>query len=274
MNPQMLLAVALVLAGSGATQAATDLSKAEKDGQALAQQLLAQKPEQDSTITGVLKMRDAKGKRTETPVQCRIIVTTNGWQSIYETMPATNAPDTVRLTVIHNDAGSPEYRLSRGQAMEPSLAECALTAGAQPPRGETQDRATREIECTILRGDQAMIPFAGSDFWLADLGLEFLHWPEQRLLKKEMRRGQFCNVIESLNPQPGAAGYARVVSWLDLDTGGIVHAEAYDARRKLLKEFDPKEFKKINGRWELREMEIRNVPERSSTRLEFNLEEQ
>jgi hypothetical protein len=123
-----------------------------------------------------------------------------------------------------------------------------------------------------LRGDQAMIPFADSDFWVADLGLEFLHWPEQRLLKKEMRRGQFCNVLESLNPQLGAVGYRRVVSWLDIDTGGIVHSEAYDAKNKLLKEFDPKEFKKVSGRWELRGMEIRNLKERSRTRLEFDLE--
>ena len=117
-----------------------------------------------------------------------------------------------------------------------------------------------------------MMPFAGSDFWLADLGLEFLHWPGQRLLKKEMRRGQSCNVLESVDTQPAAGGYSRVVSWLDIDTGGIVHAEAYGAQNNLLKEFDPKEFKKVNGRWELREMEIRNVKERSSTRLEFNLD--
>ena len=63
-----------------------------------------------------------------------------------------------------------------------------------------------------------------------------------------------------------------MVSWLDIDTGGIVHAEAYDAQNKLLKEFDPKEFKKVNGRWELSKMEIRNVKERSSTWLEFNLD--
>jgi hypothetical protein len=39
----------------------------------------------------------------------------------------------------------------------------------------------------------------------------------------------------------------------------------------LLKEFAPKSFKKVNGQWELQEMEIRNVQTGSRTRLEFDL---
>lgn len=116
-----------------------------------------------------------------------------------------------------------------------------------------------------------MIPFANSDFWVADLGLEFFHWPAQKVLKHEMRRGQACEVLESMNPEPSTNGYSRVVSWIDNDTGGIVHAEAFDAKGKLLKEFNPKEFKKVNGQWQLQEMEIRNVQTGSRTRLEFNL---
>jgi hypothetical protein len=155
----------------------------------------------------------------------------------------------VKLQVIHNEDAPNQYRLMQSDA-----------AGGWRDDG------------WLLTGDEAMIPFAGSDFWLADLGLEFFRWPNQRLLKKEMRRGQSCNVLESLNLKSGAGRYRRVVCWLDIETGGIVHAEAYDEQNKLLKEFDPKEFKKVDGRWELREMEIRNLKEKSSTRLEFNLD--
>ena len=62
-----------------------------------------------------------------------------------------------------------------------------------------------------------------------------------------------------------------MVSWIDNESGGIVHAEAYDVNGKLLKEFDPKSFKKVNGQWELQDMEIRNVQTGSRTRLEFDL---
>ena len=122
-----------------------------------------------------------------------------------------------------------------------------------------------------MAGNEANLALAGSDFWLSDLGLEFFHWPQQRLLKKQLKRGQSCNVLESVNPHPTTNGYSRVVSWIDIDSGGIVHAEAYDQGKKLLKEFAPKEFKKVNGRWELSEMEIRNVKTGSRTRLEFEL---
>jgi hypothetical protein len=89
-----------------------------------------------------------------------------------------------------------------------------------------------------------------------------------------MKRGQACKVLESKNPEPSTNGYSRVVSWIDNDTLGIVQAEAFDAKGRLLKEFAPKEFKKVNGQWQLQEMEIRNVQTGSRTRLEFNLEKQ
>jgi hypothetical protein len=89
-----------------------------------------------------------------------------------------------------------------------------------------------------------------------------------------MKRGQACKVLESTNPEPFANGYSRVVSWIDNDTLGIVQAEAYDPKGKLLKEFAPKEFKKVDGQWQLQEMEIRNIQTGSRTRLEFNLDNQ
>ncbi|HEY3932691.1 MAG TPA: outer membrane lipoprotein-sorting protein [Verrucomicrobiae bacterium] len=125
-----------------------------------------------------------------------------------------------------------------------------------------------------LSGAEIMMPFAHSDFWIADLGLEFFHWPEQKILKHEMKRGRSCQVLESTNPNPSTNGYSRVVSWIDNETLGIVHAEAYDFKNKLLKEFDPKSFKKVNGRWELQEMEIRNIQTGSRTRLEFDVKKE
>ena len=118
-----------------------------------------------------------------------------------------------------------------------------------------------------------MIPFANSDFWIADLGLEFFHWPQQKVLPKttNLKRGRDYTLLESTNPNPSTNGYSRVLSWIDKETGGILEAEAYDAQSKLLKDFAPKSFKKVNGQWELQEMEIRNVQTGSRTRLEFDL---
>ena len=94
------------------------------------------------------------------------------------------------------------------------------------------------------------------------------------LLKKELRRGQSCDVLESINPNPPEGGYARVVSWLDIDTGGIVFAEAYDADRDRLKEFAPKSFKKVDGQWQLKEMRMEDLRTHSRTSIRFDVEEE
>jgi hypothetical protein len=51
----------------------------------------------------------------------------------------------------------------------------------------------------------------------------------------------------------------------------MVRAEAYDAASKLVKEFALKSFKKVEGQWQLREMEMISYPRDSRTRLEFEL---
>jgi hypothetical protein len=126
----------------------------------------------------------------------------------------------------------------------------------------------------FLHSDNEMlVPFAHSDFWLCDFGLEFFHWPAQKVLPKttNLKRGREYTLLESTNPNPATNGYSRVLSWIDKETGGILEAEAYDFNGKLLKDFAPKSFKKVNGQWELQEMEIRNVQTGSRTRLEFDL---
>jgi hypothetical protein len=124
-----------------------------------------------------------------------------------------------------------------------------------------------------LTGDQIMASFAGSDFWICDLGLEFLHWPEQKVLRGDTARGQLCKVLESTNPNPSTNGYSRVLCWIDNETLGIVEAEAYDAKNKKLKEFYPKDFQKdkATGQWQVGSMEIDNVQTGSRTRLELDL---
>ena len=62
-----------------------------------------------------------------------------------------------------------------------------------------------------------------------------------------------------------------MVSWIDEDSLGIVMADAYDAQGKLLKEFYPKDVKKVKGQWQVQSMEMDNVQTGSRTRLEFDL---
>ncbi|MGH7968866.1 MAG: outer membrane lipoprotein-sorting protein [Limisphaerales bacterium] len=209
--------------------------------------LLAQRPEENSTNTGQMTIRDAEGTEKEIPVTFAVLSRQADWLNTYVSGGAAGiAPE--QLSILHNDAQPNQYWLGRGSA-----AAASGTNGVK------------------LTPEQTMVPFAGSDFWIADLGLEFLHWPRQLLLKQEMRRSRSCNVLASYNPHVAPGAYSRVVSWLDIESGGIVLAQAFDSRDKLLKEFAPKEMKKIQGQWQLEEMEIRNMQTGSRTRVQFNL---
>jgi hypothetical protein len=239
-----LLAAMSLLAAIDAVAATTnDLSDVEIQGRNLAQQLCEAQPAENFTNTGVLQIRDGKGKTSKIPIKFETVVTTTNWSSSYELSPrdfVTNTPTPIKLVVLHGSSNSNLYRLT-------------FYFGGNPERQWTKDRSDFVV----------IFPFAG-DFWVADLGLEFFHWPAQKILKHEMRRGRACQVLESTNPNLSSNNtippirYSRVVSWIDNESGGIVQAEAYDFKNKLLKEFAPKSFKKVNGQWELQEMEIRN----------------
>ncbi len=247
----LILLTCTVCLGQRATDprpAPLDPVQAEKEARTLVAEMLAAKPDQSTTNTGHVRIREASGKDREIPVRFEIVSTPTNWVSVYETLPSAEGPGGLKLTVIHSGEQPNRYEL------------------LGPAVGAT-NAAAKE-----LTPDQLMAPFAGSDFWIADLGLEFLHWPKQRLLRKEMRHSKSCDVLESINPSPVPGGYARVVSWIMIEgPHGIVHADAYDAKGEVLKRFDPKSLEKVQGEYQLEEMEIRNRKTDSETVIKFNL---
>ncbi len=234
----------LHLAHLAAADPVTDPAEQIALGRALVADLRALQPRESVTNNAVLRMRDAKGRRSERRVEFRSVVESNRWSSWY-IASGTNGPATT--LAVHHTASQPNRYLVRNGAED-----------SEP--------------LAALAGHETMRPFAGSDYWLADLGLEFFHWPEQRVIKKELRSGEACRVLESVNPKPTPGAYRRVVTWIDNDTLGIVHADAYDFDNKLLKEFAPKKFRKVKGQWQLEEMEIRNEQADTRTSIIFDLQ--
>jgi len=223
---------------------------AEQEARALVAELLAQKPEQNTTNTGQVRIRDAAGKERAIPARFEITATPTNWVSVYETLTPAGGPDREKLTVIHAPGQPNQYQL-------------VSSAGAGATNAVPKE----------LTPDQTMIPFAGSDFWVADLGLEFLHWPKLKLLlKNDPRHSKACRKLESINPAPVAGGYARVVFWVIIESPhGIAHADAYNTKGELLKRFDPANVEKIQGEYQLEEIEMRNSTTSSRTWIKFNL---
>ena len=254
----ILLCSPLVVARSSFATTTNDPDTAEREGRELARQLCELRPETNLTNTGKLVLRFPKKPRQEIPFSSRIELAETSWTVVYEANSGTNPPAT--FSVEHRPDAPNRYYLAGLRRAE--------AAGNAP--GENSGAA--KAGTTALPNDQTMTPFAGSDFWLADLGLEFFHWPAQRLCKREMRRGKSCQVLESRRPETWFTGYARVISWIHTESGAVVQAEAYDARGKLLKEFRPTAVEKVNSAWQLKEMEIENVQAGSRTTLVFDLQ--
>ena len=222
--------------------------QAIKEGRALVDEILSMKPEESAT-TGMMSIRTEKGFR-QISIRFQTIITPTNWVSVYQ---ATQSNKSENISVVHTPGQPNIYYSGSNQFM---------TAGS-PQTGSLP---------TPLSDGVVLAPFAGSDFSIADLGLEFLHWPDQRLLQKEMKRSRSCRVLESINPHSVAGGYSRVRSWVDAESHGILYAEAYDVNGKELKEFYPKDFNKVDGQWQLHEMQISNVQTKSTTTVKFNLD--
>jgi hypothetical protein len=221
-----------------AATATNDAAQAEIEGREIVAQLLSAKPEKNFTNRATLRI--FANKRTqEIPVEFHTFVTASNWHTLYFT---TGSNTEQAFLVAHVDGKPNQYRVGRN----------------------TKDLSAIQME-------NAYVPFAGSDFWLADLGLEFLHWPDQKVHTKDIKQGKLVWVLTSKNPYPSGA-YSRVVSWINPESGGIFEAEAYDKKGELLKSFEPKSVEKINGQYQPKELQIRNRQTRSRTRIEFNFE--
>ncbi len=242
----LLASFSICLLSWGATAETTNtLSNAEIQGRQLARQLLEQRPAENFTNAGILIIR-SPNVRTNIPITIVIYVGVTNW-TCYYTSPLDNGGRRT-ITIIH-DLNLPESYRCRDFYSDWKIADYPLAGTNQ---------------------------FLGSDFFIGDLGLEFFHWPQQKVLPKttNLKRGREYTLLESTNPNPSTNGYSRVLSWIDKESGGILEAEAYDFNGKLLKDFAPKSFKKVNGQWQLQEMEIRNVQTGSRTRLEFDLKQE
>jgi len=231
--------VVIFLAAIGAmAQTTNTLSDGEIQGHKLAQKLLDQRPTENFTNTGTLRITGGSGRHTTISVTFKTIVHSDSWQTVCNAKGLT-----AELSINHKDNQPNVYF----------------------------NYAESDLILKPLSNSGINSPFANSDFWLGDLGLEFLHWPGQKILHGDTARGRLCKVLESTNPNPSTNGYSRVLCWIDNETLGIVEAEAYDAKNKKLKEFYPKDFKKVDGQWQVGSMEIDNVQTGSRTKLDFDL---
>ena len=237
---QRLLTTLALLSLVAASSLAFDipLDRQREDGARLAALLRSQRPAENLTNSGTLRIRDASGRRRELPVIITTSSETDSWTVRYEARSRTNTP-VDSLTVLFSPDSPPRYESTTPISSSPSVQ-----------------------------------PFAGTDFWRCDLGLEFLHWPDQRLVKQELSNGRMCWALDSYNPATN--GYASVRSWVDTEFQALLRAEAYDSIRRKVKEFSTGSFRQITTRegreiWMLKDIRIRDEFRDTRTELIYDV---
>lgn len=247
MNPArapftLLLAAACVLSALARSQDVAPAAPTSLDpaltGQQLAARLLAQRPANDFTNHGTLKIRGRDLGNTNLPLVCITQVSGPDWTAKYRAGQTT-------LVITHPDHSPARY---------------FLTTAGEPPR-------------ELTRPDELATAFAGSDFQVGDLGLDFFQWPGQRILKRDVHRSRGCIILESSRPNPPPGGYAKVQAWIDEETLGIVEAEAYDPTGQEWKDFYPKDFTKVNGAYQVGTLVMKDELSGSKTQLDFDFTE-
>jgi hypothetical protein len=225
-----VLAVALL-----ATARAQELAKNEAgSGSELAARLRETRPDRTMTNRATLKIRGRDGRK-QVPLT---VITTPGEDSwtVRYIVGDESAPSEI-LTVHHSTRKSPEYSYQSGS-----------NAPVSGP-----DLVSRSL--------------AGSDFAFGDLGLEFLHWPRQRLVDRGLSNGRMCQILESVSSATN--GPASVRTWIDEKQGVILSAEAYDSRQVRTKYFSVSNFREVDDQWTF---SLSIVDDRKGTKTELSYE--
>ena len=201
-------------------------------------------------------------------------------RSIRDALPTENAIIDATMEVTLRDRTRVKTSLNI-QTKRLGQAECLMMYETNPTK---DDSVYWEVHRTMTKpnryriGKKAKrlakpvelhIGLAKSAFTLADLGLEFLHWPKQKTIRKQRRKSRSCHVLES--SRSDSEGTLRVLSWVDIKSGGILAADFYSADGKVRKRFSVKGLTKKDGQWQVDEMEMRDVAERTRSRLRLHL---
>lgn len=148
------------------------------------------------------------------------------------------------------------------------------------PDGKSLDRLEvrrdrgEAAEMTFFRGDPPvrtdMPPLtsavAGLDISWLDLTMSFLWWRDARSAGSGTVRGRDCFVLD-VTPPVEETGCGPVRVWIDTEARILLQAEERDSEGAPLRRMLVKSFKKVDGKWMIKDIEVKNLHDMSLTTL-------
>lgn len=102
--------------------------------------------------------------------------------------------------------------------------------------------------------------------WM-DLTLGFLWWEGGRIIGQVENRGQPCYILDRHAPANAMAPYASIRMWVDTRVSMLMEAVGYNKLGDPFRRLSVKSFKKINGEWMIKDLEVENMATRTTTIL-------
>lgn len=238
----MILASCILVIGScglhGAETGKQDSSLVtEVTAASLLSEVISHFPRDPLTISGEIIVRRRRG----VPVRRMGFEMIARWgdspSSVTYTIRDAFGSDLERLVVVRHGRRDPLFKYASGEELRPA---------ARPALSEL-----------IQNTDMS---------WM-DLTLGFLWWEGGKVTGEASVRGRSCYVVDVAAPQGSDQPYSRVVLWVDRKLRMLLQAEGYDKDNRVVRRLWVKSFKKINGRWMIKDMEIQTYPAVHRTRL-------
>lgn len=237
-----MLKLASFLAGAAACAAlAADPPEGPAAGEpadGLMADVVARLPQEPLMISGTLHVRRLRG----VPVQDLDFTMRLNWGAT----PATAA-----------------YAISRPGG--PALEELTIT---RVQEGVTRYDYTLGDPPVIRPMTNLAVSVQATDMSWVDLTLSFLWWRGGKIVGRDEVRGRPAIVADLPAPQPAAAQpYATVRVWVDEQARMLLRAEGYGPDAKPVRSLWVKSFRKINGRWMIKDIEVQRYPAQHMTKL-------
>ena len=194
--------------------------------------LLARLPSKPITLTGELATTTADEGKSKLNIIIQLHYPQEATYTIYDTFGKSLEQLTVKRI-----KGITSYRYLAGDPLSP----------AKIPPQETR------IQNTALS-------------WM-DLTLGFLWWNGGKIIGRVEARGQPCYLLDRHSPEDNMLPYARVQLWVDTRISMLIQADGYDKLENLSRRLSIKSFKKINHEWMVKDLEVEDLAQHSTTLL-------
>lgn len=194
--------------------------------------LLARLPSKPITLTGELVTTSEKDTKTQLNIIIQLRYPQDATYTLYDALGKS-----LEQLTVHRNKGITTYRYLSGDPLAPAAAPALAT----------------RIQNTALS-------------WM-DLTLGFLWWNGGKIIGRVEARGQPCYLLDRRSPQDEMAPYARVQLWVDTRISMLIQADGYDKMENLSRRLSIKSFKKINHEWMVKDLEVEDLNQHSTTLL-------